>query len=308
MKGLELSQRYFNEHGLPMLLRRFPEHEGRIACGLAGDGSECYGFDDEISRDHDWGPCFCLWVGSDDFREIGQALMAEYERLPDTFEGFGPRLQSAWGGGRVGVIETPSFYKRFTGYDHVPANNEEWFLIPEQALAAATNGNVFRDPSGEFTSWRMRLLEFYPEDVRLKKIAARCMGIAQSGQYNLARCMRRWDRFSAMYSEAKFCAEVISLVFLLNRHYTPYYKWMNRALTSLPRLGEIIHARLQSLFQTIDTPTKIDIVEDICRLIIEELRVEGLSESSSSFLLDHGPGIQARISDHRLRERDIWIG
>ena len=134
------------------------------------------------------------------------------------------------------------------------------------------------------------------------------MSIAQSGQYNLARSMKRWDRFAAMYTEAKFCAEVISLVFLLNRRYTPYYKWMNRALLGLPLLGEAIHGKLHELFQTIDTPTKLDIVEDICGLIVDVLQAEGLTDSTSTFLLDHGPDVQSRISDRRLRERDVWIG
>ncbi|MCK7509469.1 MAG: DUF4037 domain-containing protein [Desulfobacterales bacterium] len=54
-------------------------------------------------------------------------------------------------------------------------------MVPESALAAATNGKVFNDPLGEFTLIRNRLLHFYPDDVRLKKMAARCMTIGPVG-------------------------------------------------------------------------------------------------------------------------------
>ena len=62
MKGLELSKRYYEEYGQAMIQRHFRQYEERIAAGLVGMGSECFGFDDEISRDHDWGPAFCIWL------------------------------------------------------------------------------------------------------------------------------------------------------------------------------------------------------------------------------------------------------
>jgi len=49
MKGLELCEGYFREEGPPVLKREFGELFDRMAIGLVGDGSECYGYDDEIS-------------------------------------------------------------------------------------------------------------------------------------------------------------------------------------------------------------------------------------------------------------------
>ncbi|MBR4767553.1 MAG: tetratricopeptide repeat protein, partial [Lachnospiraceae bacterium] len=41
--GMELCRRYYEEIGAPMIREKFPEYEGRIAAGLVGEGSECYG-------------------------------------------------------------------------------------------------------------------------------------------------------------------------------------------------------------------------------------------------------------------------
>ncbi|MDD5525269.1 MAG: DUF4037 domain-containing protein [Smithella sp.] len=308
MNGLTLAEQYFHEHGLPMILQSFPLHARRMACGLVGDGSECFGFDDENSRDHDWGPGFCIWLTREDYDDIAKDLIRKYEQLPGTFLGYDSRIQSEWGNERIGVFEIDDFISRYIGYRSVPQNNEEWMIVPESALAAATNGKVFYDPLGEFSLIRNRLLQFYPDDVRLKKMAARCMTIAQSGQYNLGRCIKREDQFAIRYAETKFCIDVISLIFLINRRYTPFYKWMSRALVELPRLGKEIFERIGLLIQTADFHLKPEMVEDICSMIIAELKAEDLTDSSSTFLLDHGPIIQSKIKDEKLRERNVWIG
>ena len=49
MKGLEEARGFYEDFGRDMLHRQFPDYEDRIAVGLVGRGSECFGFDDDIS-------------------------------------------------------------------------------------------------------------------------------------------------------------------------------------------------------------------------------------------------------------------
>ena len=85
--GLELCESFYKEYGIPMIRTKFPAYEGMIAAGLVGEGSECFGFDDEVSRDHDFGPGFCLWLTDQVYDEIGEALQEEYDKLPDSYMG-----------------------------------------------------------------------------------------------------------------------------------------------------------------------------------------------------------------------------
>ena len=300
MKGLDLAQAYYDTHGAPMIASRFGSYAQRIAVGYVGPGSECFGFDDEISRDHDWGPGFCLWLPAEDYEQFGAALQKAYQALPATFMGFGPRTVSPGEESRTGVVEISAFYKTYTGLDHVPASLSEWLYIPESSLATCTNGKIFTDPLGEFSRWRKALLNFYPEDVHLKKLASRCFTIAQTGQYNFERSLKRKEFFAVRYSETKFCADVISLVFLMNKRYTPFYKWMHRAMMELPLLGKEIHALICDLLSCQIYDEKPALIEKICALIISALRNEGLSDSASDFLLDHAHRIHDRIENRRL--------
>ena len=111
MKGLELSERYYEAYGKPMIQKQFSGYEQRIAVGLVGDGSECLGYDDSLSQDHDFGPGFCLWLTREDFAAIGGELTKAYENLPKDFLGY-QRNTTAQAAGRVGVMNTEEFYSR----------------------------------------------------------------------------------------------------------------------------------------------------------------------------------------------------
>ena len=190
MNGIELSRAYFEEFGRPMLENEFPELMPYLAAGLFGSGSECFGFDDEISTDHDFEPGFCIFLPDEDTVDRRAAFLLEraYAKLPKEFMGFKRAMLSPVGGARKGVIRTAEFFEEKIGSPDGTLTPEEWLTVPEQALAEATNGVVFFDNFGEVTKIR-EALAYYPEDVRRKKLAGNLLLMAQSGQYNYKRCL-----------------------------------------------------------------------------------------------------------------------
>lgn len=310
MKGLELSRLYYENICEPKIKEHFPELYSRMAAGLVGQGSECYGFDDEISRDHDFGPSCCIWLISDDYKQYGEQLQGFLDLLPKSFMGFAPMEENQWEDKRRGVFEIESFYYKFTGKNKAPLNPAEWLRIPEEGLSTATNGAIFYDGSGNFSKIRNEFLEYYPEDVRLDKIAARCMNIAQSGQYNFPRSVKRSEFVAASIAEGEFIKELIYMAYLLNRKYKPFYKWMHRGLLSLPILGTLIYDRLNTLISipVSDYNEKSNIIEEICLYFILEMKNQRISNSNSDFLLDHGVIVQKNIKDPALKNRNPWLG
>ena len=327
--GLKLARAYWNEYGKPLIVERYPEYQGRIAAGLVGHGSECYGFDDELSHDHDFGPGFCLWLTDEDYAAIGERLQADYESLPDTFMGFGPKSQTAraqGAGRRVGVFRIGDFFESITGYRQAPPADRphEWLMLDEPTLAAATNGEVFADPLGAFSKTRQGF-KLMPEDVRLSLISRRLGMIAQAGQYNLPRMLQRGDGAAAWCAINEFAEAVASLVFLINTPvsagYMPYYKWRFAALRRLSRrmaarlpdacaqLEDVLRLASAACFGGVGfgeggkgaapaAKQVVSIVESICAEIVAELGREGLTDSDETFLEWQRPYVEEHI-EHR---------
>ena len=280
MNGLEEAKLLYEQRGKDMLHTCFPEYEGRIAVGLAGHGSECFGYDDKLSRDHDFEPGFCLWLTDEDDIHIGPRLARSYRELT----GSGTALKSAMGEKKLGVLRISDFYRRYTGCPGAPESAEHWLSLPSWALAEATNGQVWRDDLGEFTAIRNTLLHGMPEDVRLKKIAARAVEMAQSGQYNYLRCLRHGEAGSAQLALTEFVRSSCSMIFLLNRRHEPYYKWVFRAMEELDKLSSLKDALEFLLLGENDSRLKEGVIEDICASVIAEMRVQELTDSSSDYL------------------------
>ena len=307
LTGLELAEVYYMEIGKKMIHENFSEYEEYMAIGLVGEGSECLGFDDEISEDHDFSPRFCIWLPNNLFEEIGFKLQKAYENLPKILLSESS-IETLEGKGRAGVFSINEFYKKYIGCLGVPKNNMEWLLASEINLSTVTSGKIFRDNTGEFTQIRNQLLNFYPKDVFLKKLVARMAQMSQAGQYNYERCMKRGEYAAAYLSCSEFVKATCSIVYLLNRKYMPFYKWMFRGMDNLEHLTEI-KSMLVNLTTIPDTGEniveKMAMIEKICLKINKELNKQGITKSSDTFLANHCQDIMNSISDPQIRNLPI---
>ena len=305
MKGLELNRVFFEEIR-PQLQEGFPSLYACMAVGLVGNGSECFGYDDAISRDHDWGVAPQIWL-PEEKRALIPALQDWLEKAMESKPGYPYPTATRYCAQR-GVGTVGDFYASLTGCPEGPQTISEWDRVPQENLALAVNGEVFYDGDGTFTRIRSRILAFYPEDYRLKKLAARCAAAAQTGQYNYRRCLQRGDAVTAQIVEARFLTEICGLVFLLNRCFMPYYKWRQRRLRELPTLGAEIAAASERLVSLTETENKAEEMEKICVRLADELRREGLTDTPDNFLLVHAEQIQMRIKDEGLRALPVTYG
>ncbi len=307
MKGLEEARRIYDERGREMIEEQFPEYAGRIAVGLAGRGSQCFGYDDALSRDHDFGSGFSLWLTDEDDLAIGAALA----RACRAWGASEPSARSMLGESAVGVRRISDFYRHYTGSPGAPESWQQWLSLPSWALAEATNGEVWRDDLGEFSAIRETLLNGMPEDVRRKKLAARVIGMAQAGQYNYARCLAHGESGAAMLALGQFVRDAAETVFLLNRRHMPYYKWCFRALRALPILGDMAEP-LEFLLTGENggegDKLKAQLVEDICASVLRELAAQGLCRGGADYLEGPAFEIQRGIKNREIRALHIMEG
>ncbi len=313
MKGLELSEKFYTEYGEPMLKEHFSDILPYIAVGLTGSGSECYGYDDDISKDHDFEPSFCIFVPEDGVIDSKREFELEkaYGRLPKEFMGYTRNTYSAVGGNRHGVIKTKDFFAYKTGSSDGNLTIGQWLTVPEYALAEAINGKIFCDNYGEFTEIRNRLNK-YPEDIRLKKIAGNLLLMGQSGQYNYNRCISRKETAAAQLAVFDFVKSTLSVLFLLNNTYMPYYKWSFRALRDFGDKYISIAKTLEFLISSDNSmdiaSKKSRVIEDICATITEELNKQLLSNSPSNEMEQQAYTVNNTIKDNNIRNMHILSG
>ena len=312
MRGIDAARRWYESAGAPMLEREFGDVASRIAVGRAGRGSECFGYDDEVSRDHDFFTGFQLWITEEDEREFGFRLERAYARLRKEFppEGEGAEAtgSSTLGDAEDGVTAIGDFYRRHLGFPGAPNDWRQWLYTPDHAFAEAVNGAVFRDDLGVFSGIRDTILNGMPEDVRRKKIAARAVFMAQSGQYNYMRCLRHGEPGAAALALNEFVRNAASMVFLLNRRFAPYYKWVFRAMRDLPKLGGLSGMLTDLLTRGGAAEAKAEQIEAICSEISSELRAQGLSDRDDVYLEPHAFAVQSGIRDRELRVLHIMEG
>ncbi len=291
LTGMALCREFYEAYGRPMIAEKFPEYEGKIAVGLVGKGSDCFGYDDIQSRDHDWGPEFCMWVSKETFEAIGEDLKRAYEELPQEFQGYKrvPGLQER---GRRGVFTVEGFFEQHLGascYEQV-----NWHEAADYALANVANGEIFRDDEGSFTAERDKFLEGYPERILYLKMADSAARFSQAGQYNYRRMLERGDRVTAQVMLADAMREAMKLQHYIENRFPPHDKWLNKSMQASER-GKELAALLAQLTQAQGSAVE-EAVERVGAFLMKELYQAGYISDSDTYLDAHSDELARKAS------------
>jgi hypothetical protein len=298
---IDSSRQFFEEIVQPILEEHFPVEVAQTAFGVFGYGSEALRLDDEYSRDHHWGLRIDALMPSNIFETKRQAIMETlHANLPESYQGHSLREGHLAGAG-LAPDNLQAFLTRTIGIDHAPHNHIEWLKIPEEDIIHIVNGEVWSDPLGEFTAIREVFQGYYPEPVRLRRIANWCRFFSGMGTYALKRAILRDNEFYAVTRFSNAIRLGIQLAFLLDKQYFPYDKWLLTYLERLPRLGKSLLPLVNEAVK-LTTPweRKLDLLHQITNILDEALVADGLIQPHPQFEISPTSGY--RLMEHAYAE------
>lgn len=282
-RGLSICKAYYETYGKPMLEEKFLEYMDHIAVGLAGKGSDCFGYDDSYSRDHDWGAGFLVWLDDETYEAIGEAMQAEYEKLPTTFQGVKATFRLSEKS-RRGVMRISDFYKKLLNASNV--EEIDWTQVEDSSLAEAVNGEVFWDCLGTFSAIREQLQQGYPERILYIKLAQAAAGFAQCGQYNYGRVSKRDDGLTAQIMLADACRYAMKLCHYIEGKYPPHDKWLRRSTASLENGRQVIEL-LEKSRQAENVQSAQGFLEQVAECFAQKMYQKGYISDVESYLGAH---------------------
>ena len=221
LSGRELSRRFYQEQVRPVLHIGFPGFP--YSAALLGPGSEVLGFDDEMSKDHNWEPRVLIFLQDADWARYGEAVERSLrEKLPDRFAGHPTHFS----------VSTMRAYL----HEHLDLEVDggiearDWLTLPEQRLRMVTAGAVYHDEVG-LQILRDRLA-YYPHDVWLYLLIAAWWRLHPEANL-MGRAGFVGDELGSGVIASQLVHDLMHLCFLLEKQYAPYSKWFGTAFSQL---------------------------------------------------------------------------
>ncbi len=298
---IDISRQFFEEIVKPILQKHFPNETAVIAFGVFGYGSDALRLDDELSRDHHWGLRIDALMPEEIFETRRQDIMETLaNNLPDTYQGQSLREAHLAGAG-LAPDNLSAFLRRTIGIDHAPTTYEEWLRLPEEDIIHVINGEVWYDPLGEFTAIREALNQYYPEPVRLRRIAHWCRYFSGMGTYALKRANLRHNEF---YATTRFSNAIrlgVQLAFLLDKTYFPYDKWLMAYFERLPRLAEpLLPLVREAVKLTAAWERKLELLHEMSDIFDQIMVSDGIIKPHPKF--GESPTSGYRLMEHAYAE------
>jgi hypothetical protein len=221
VSGRELSRRFYEEQVRSVLHMNYPGLP--YSAALLGRGSEVLGFDDEMSRDHNWEPRVLLFLQEDDYARDGEAVERSLgDALPTRFAGYPTQFS---------LSTLRAYVKEHLDLD-VDGRIEacDWLTLPEQRLRMVTAGAVYHDEVG-LQVLRDRLA-YYPHDVWLYLLIAAWWRVHPEANL-MGRAGFVGDELGSGVIASQLVHDLMHLCFLLEKQYAPYSKWFGTAFSRL---------------------------------------------------------------------------
>lgn len=294
---VDISRAFFREHVLPVFVREFPGETAQTTFGLFGYGSDVLGMDDEYSRDHNWGIRINALMPEELYQPRHAEIMQRVSsQMPMTWRGHA--LQHGFAntfGLELASLE--GHLLRTIGIAHPPQTDAEWLAIPEEDISHVIAGEVWHDPQGSFSAVRETLKAYYPEPVRLRRIAHWARYYSGMGAYALKRAILRGNDYYANITFTRAMRLGVQLAFLLDRRYFPYDKWTFAFFEKLPRMSERL-GPLVTEAARLETPwaRKLELLDEMSDVFDVTMVEDGIipphpkfegSESSGYRLMEH---------------------
>lgn len=289
MKGLEIAKDFYTEWGKDYLEKSFPDLAKRVAIGRIF-GSDVISADDEISKDHNWGPQFTIFLSAEDYAAHGEQVAAIMNAAaPNPWQGF--RL--AGGGDQSVEVESiPNWIETWIGFHEKPSRHEDWNIIVKERIDGGINvacesilyflrhGAIWYDGSGEMSSWQAAL-HYYPENIWRIRLAEELFRVWQHGEYNFVqRVAKRNDPLAKSICIGEFVHGVMNTLLLLQRDYTPYWKWIAHEFRKVDEAQRYVPL-LEELTSASTTERQVELVRKISGEIHQTMTARGIITEES---------------------------
>ena len=298
---VEQSRRLFVEVVQPVLDAQFPEVMAKTAFGLFGYGSEALGLDDEHSRDHQFGLRIDALMPEALFQaHAGELRKVVGDALPDTFLGMNLREGHVAGAG-LAPDSLEGFLQRTIGLSGIPGTLVEWLSIAEEEVTHVTNGWVWRDDSGHFSEIRRAFADYWPEPVRIRRLAHWCRYFSGMGVYALQRALLRDDHYYANITASRSIRWAVQMAFMLERRFYPYDKWIMHRFRDLPAMWPKMGHLVEEAVRPGTMPAaQLALLEGMSDVLDAELVDQGLIAPHPKFA--RSPTSGYRILEHAYAE------
>lgn len=245
IKGLDLCEGFFNECAKPIIDKYFPNLQ--YSAGLIGYGSDVLGYDDEVSRDHMWGPRFYMFLSENDLGKKDEISNKFAENLPYEYMGYsvnftepdpndnGVQHPKFINSGKVNPLIFIQTFDEFL-LDEIGTadlNNIsplDWLSFSEHRLLSLVSGKLFADKLN--IREQTNKIKFYPDNVKLYLVASQ-WNIIASEQAFVKRCGEVGDEIGSQIICSRIAERLMRLCFLYKNTFAPYSKWFGTAFDKL---------------------------------------------------------------------------